>query len=156
MNLIYRKAQAADLSILISLLYQDELGAQREKPNSIFIDKYKEAFQKIDSDPNHYLMVVEQNKKMIGTCHLTLLPSLTYCGSTRMQIEAVRVLEECRNQKVGEWMIKQAITYGQSKGAYIIQLTTNCQRESSIKFYERLGFKASHVGFKLISTKIKK
>jgi ribosomal protein S18 acetylase RimI-like enzyme len=77
------------------------------------------------------------------------MPSLTFTGQTRMQIEAVRILKQYRGQKIGEWMMREAIKYGKSKGASIIQLTTNKQRISAKSFYERLGFVASHVGMKM-------
>jgi ribosomal protein S18 acetylase RimI-like enzyme len=66
-----------------------------------------------------------------------------------MQIEAVRVHEEQRGKKIGEWMIKEAIKYGISHGASIFQLSTNNQRPDALRFYKKLGFKPTHVGMKL-------
>jgi len=94
-------------------------------------------------------MVVELNSKIVGTCHLTIIPSLTFLGSTRMLIEAVRVSENYRGQKIGQWMIKSSINYGKSKGASIIQLTTNKKRIDAKRFYEHLGFEATHEEMKL-------
>jgi ribosomal protein S18 acetylase RimI-like enzyme len=94
-------------------------------------------------------MVVENGGKIFGTCHLTIMPSLTFTGSTRMQIEAVRVHSNNRGQKIGEWMITEAINYGKYSGASTFQLSTNKQRSEAIKFYEKLGFKATHEGMKL-------
>ena len=95
------------------------------------------------------MLVVELNSKIVGTCHLTIIPSLTFLGSTRMQIEAVRVSENYRGQKIGQWMIKSAIDYGKSKGASIIQLTTNKKRIDAKRFYEHFGFETTHEGMKL-------
>ena len=83
-NLIHRKARITDLPRLIELLLEDELGATRESKSSEVYANYTKAFHKIDSDSNQYLMVVENNKNIIGMCHLTLIPSLTFMGSTRM------------------------------------------------------------------------
>jgi ribosomal protein S18 acetylase RimI-like enzyme len=94
-------------------------------------------------------MVVENKDEIIGTCHLTIMPSLTFIGSTRMQIEAVRVADKYRGQKIGSWMFDQAIAYAKSMGVAIIQLTTNKKRRQAKKFYEKLGFEASHEGMKL-------
>lgn len=94
-------------------------------------------------------MVVELENKIIATCHLTIMPSLTFNGSTRMQIEAVRVSEKLRGHKIGEWVINQAIEYAKSKNVKIIQLTTNIKRPKAKIFYERLGFEPTHVGMKL-------
>ncbi len=149
-TLTYRKASVDDLNAIIALLLEpDELGQIRESLAETLDPRYIEAFHHIDNDPNHYLMVVELEQKIIGTCHLTLLPSLSFHGSTRLLIEEVRVAQKYRRQKLGEWMMKEAIAYGREKGASIVQLTTNKKRPRAKQFYERLGFEASHEGMKL-------
>lgn len=148
MNLIHRKARIVDLPRIIELLLEDELGQTRESKSSELDENYIKAFYKIDSDPNQYLMVLEQGDEMIGTCHLTIMPSLTFIGSTRMQIEAVRVAGKYRGQKIGSWMFEQAIAYAKEQGVSIIQLTTNKKRPKAKHFYEKLGFEASHEGMK--------
>jgi ribosomal protein S18 acetylase RimI-like enzyme len=148
--LTHRKATINDLSTIVNLLLKDELGKTRENQQSVLLEEcYINAFQAINIDSNQYLMVVKSGDEIVGTCHLTIMPSLTFMGSTRMQIEAVRVSEKYRGQKIGEWMMDVAINYGKSKGASIIQLTTNKKRERAKHFYEKLGFKASHEGMKL-------
>ena len=149
-QLSQRKATIDDLKSIISLLLEDDLGKTREYLDQEMDKRYVEAFYKIESDPNQYLMVVLNNKEIIATCHLTLIPSLTFKGSTRLQIEAVRVSQKWRGKKIGEWMMQAAIEYGKSHGASIIQLTTNKQRLKAKAFYERLGFEATHEGMKLI------
>jgi ribosomal protein S18 acetylase RimI-like enzyme len=148
-NLNFRKATFNDLEPIIALLLEDELGQTRELHKANLDQRYIDAFEKINNDPHHYLMVVERGTEIVGTCHLTLIPSLSFIGSTRLQIEEVRVSEKYRGQKVGTWMIEAAIAYGIDRGAKIVQLTTNKKRERAKIFYERLGFKASHEGMKL-------
>jgi N-acetylglutamate synthase-like GNAT family acetyltransferase len=148
-NLTCRKARIADLSSLIELLLEDELGQMRESRSTELDENYIKAFHKIDSDPNQYLMVIENGDEIIGTCHLTIMPSLTFIGSTRMQIEAVRVAGKYRGQKIGSWMFDQAISYAKEHDVSIIQLTTNKKRPKAKNFYEKLGFEASHEGMKL-------
>jgi N-acetylglutamate synthase-like GNAT family acetyltransferase len=148
-DLTHRKARIADLLHIIELLLEDELGSTRESKSSALDENYFQAFHKIDSDPNQYLMVVENGDEIIGTCHLTIMPSLTFVGSTRMQIEAVRVSGKYRGQKIGSWMFDQAISYAKENDVSIIQLTTNKKRTKAKHFYEKLGFEASHEGMKL-------
>ncbi len=149
MSLTHRKAKLDDLPRLIELLLEDELGQTRESKSSELDENYIKAFHKIDSDPKQYLMVVENGDEIIGTCHLTLMPSLTFIGSTRMQIEAVRVADKYRGQKIGSWMFDQAISYAKEHDVSIIQLTTNKKRPQAKHFYETLGFEASHEGMKI-------
>ncbi len=148
-NLTHRKAIVTDLPHIIALLLEDELGQTRESKSSELDGGYIKAFHKIDSDPNQYLMVVENENEIIGTCHLTIMPSLTFIGSTRMQIEAVRVAGRYRGQKIGSWMFDQAISYAKENDVSIVQLTTNKKRPKAKHFYENLGFEASHEGMKL-------
>jgi ribosomal protein S18 acetylase RimI-like enzyme len=148
-KLTHRKATINDLRTIINLLLEDELSQTRESKKPDTNKAYINAFHKIDTNANQYLMAVENGSEIVGTCHLTIMPSLTFTGQTRMQIEAVRVLEKYRGQKIGEWMIREAIQYGIANGATIIQLTTNKKRTAAKTFYEKLGFEASHEGMKL-------
>ena len=148
-QLTHRKATIHDLRPIIHLLLDDTLGKTREELGSIIDKRYIDAFHRIDADPNQYLMVVNLDNEIVGTCHLTIMPSLTFTGSTRMQIEAVRVSATHRRQKIGEWMMNAAIDFAKSNYISMIQLTTNKQRPRTKQFYERLGFEATHEGMKL-------
>ena len=148
-SLTYRKAVINDLNAIVNLLLEDELGQTRESKKPELNQNYVDAFHRIDDDLNQYLMVAESNREIVATCHLTIMPSLTFTGATRMQIEAVRVAEKYRGKKIGEWMMNAAITYAKSKGATILQLTTNKKRLRTKNFYEKIGFEASHEGMKL-------
>jgi N-acetylglutamate synthase-like GNAT family acetyltransferase len=147
-NLTYRKASSLDLRHIVELLIEDELGQGREHLGDELDHRYIKAFEFIDADPNQYLMVVEMDGKIVGTCHLTIMPSMTFTGSTRMQIEAVRISSAMRGQKIGQWMIERAFEYAKERDASIIQLTTNKKRPRAKSFYEGLGFEATHEGMK--------
>lgn len=148
-KITHRKAKITDLPYLIRLLLEDEFGQTRESKSAELDENYIKAFHRIDSDLNQYLMVACNSNEIIGTCHLTIMPSLTFIGSTRMQIEAVRVAAKYRGQKIGSWMFEQAILYAKEHDVSIIQLTTNKKRPKAKNFYEKLGFEASHEGTKL-------
>ncbi|MBU6338636.1 MAG: GNAT family N-acetyltransferase [Rickettsiales bacterium] len=147
-KLIFRKAEEKDLLQIVTLLADDILGKNRENLENI--GSYKKAFDEISSDKNNFLAVVEFENKIIGTCHLTLMTSLTMKGSKRMNIEAVRVSNEFSNQGIGSWMMKKAIEFAKNNNVKIVQLTSNKERHDAHRFYERLGFIASHKGMKLV------
>jgi GNAT superfamily N-acetyltransferase len=86
---------------------------------------------------------------IIGTLHLMFLPSISYQGGLRAQVESVRVDRGSQNKGIGSEMMKWAIQRAKEEGAYIVQLTTHKSREDAHRFYERLGFKGSHLGMKL-------
>jgi ribosomal protein S18 acetylase RimI-like enzyme len=148
-TLTHRKATLTDLATIIELILEDDELAQGRESQNVHDQRYVDAFDKINADPNHYLMVVERGTEIVATCHLAVIPSLSFIGSTRLQIEEVRVRKKYRSMKIGKWMIKAAIAYGIEHGAKIVQLTANKKRVRAKSFYDKLGFKASHEGMKL-------
>ncbi|MGI9542400.1 MAG: GNAT family N-acetyltransferase [Cyclobacteriaceae bacterium] len=144
-----RKATSADLSAIVKMLADDPLGAKREHFRDPLPKAYHEAFEAIDGDPNQALMVAEIEGAVVGTFQLTYIPYLTYQGSWRVQIEAVRVHSDHRGQGLGKQLFEWAIEQAKEKGAHVLQLTTNKQRPDALAFYKSLGFVASHEGMKL-------
>lgn len=145
-----RPAIREDVPAIVSMLADDELGKTREDFQDPLPQDYNQAFSKISKDPNQELMVVVDNRdKVIGTLQLSLIPYLTYRGGTRAQIEAVRIHRDYRGQGIGKIVFEWCIARAQAKGAHVVQLTTDKKRPEAIRFYEELGFRASHEGMKL-------
>lgn len=142
-----RRATADDVPALVSLLADDPLGAQRESPGEPAV--YREAFDRIDADPNQYLVVAECSGRLVGTLQLTVVPGLSRRGSTRALIEAVRVHSDARGDGLGSRLIQWAIEEARNQGCVLAQLTSDATRIEAHRFYERLGFEASHLGFKM-------
>lgn len=144
-----RSATASDLPTVVALLADDALGATREEAGAGADPAYREAFAAIQHDPRNDLIVAEQDGEVIGVLQLTIIPSLQYEGGTRAQIEGVRVAKAHRNRGVGHTLVKEAIARARSMNCRLVQLTTNKQRRRALRFYESLGFNASHEGMKL-------
>lgn len=147
--LVFRKAQPKDVAKIVAMLADDELGKQREQNTNPLPDSYIQAFQKINSDPNQELIVVEVDDEIIGTLQLTFIPYLTYQGGIRSQIEAVRIKKEKRGSGIGEQLFEWAISRAQERGAHVLQLTTDKKRPDALRFYEKLGFISTHEGMKM-------
>lgn len=148
-NLNFRLATIADLPQIVEMLADDFLGKQRERFESPLPESYLRAFEEIDHDENNELVVVEQNGEIVGTLQLTFIPSISFQGGKRAQIESVRVAAIARGQGIGKKMFEWAIEQAREKNCRMIQLSTNNDRADAQRFYENLGFKASHVGMKL-------
>ena len=103
----------------------------------------------IQDDPNNELTIVERDGAIVGMLQLTFIPYLTYKGSWRCLIEGVRIKEEFRGKGLGTQFFQWAIERARERKCHIVQLTSDKQRNDAIRFYENLGFKASHEGFKL-------
>lgn len=148
-TLLFRRATIQDLPAIVRMLADDELGSQREIYKNPLPETYIRAFNEIDADKNHELLVAELNGDVVGTLQLTFLPSISYQGGLRSQVESVRVDSTLRSKGIGAKMMRYAITRAKERGAYLMQLTSHESRTAAHRFYERLGFKKAHVGMKL-------
>ena len=135
--------------MLVQLFADDPLGAEREDASEPLNPAYISAFEAISSDPNNELVVIESDGRLVGTLQLTFLPNLTRLGSWRCQIEGVRIHGDFRGQGLGTQFFEWAIDRAKQKGCHLVQLTSDKRRPEALKFYERLGFQATHAGFKL-------
>ena len=149
MNLDFRQAVKSDIASLVSLLADDDLGVSREDISMPLNQSYLDAFLNIEQDPNNELTVVQHNGELVGMLQLTFIPYLTHTGSWRCLIEGVRIAKEYRGQGLGSRFITWAIERAGEKNCSIVQLTSDKQRPQALKFYESLGFQATHEGFKL-------
>ena len=137
-EVIFRIATRADLPSIVRLLADDDLGSQRERNEDPLPDTYYSAFEEINQDSNHELVVTERNGEVIGTLHLMFLPSISFQGGLRAQIESVRIDSRYQSQGIGSEMMKWAIERAKARGAH--------------RFYERLGFKGTHLWMKVSLT----
>ncbi|MEU1901856.1 GNAT family N-acetyltransferase [Nocardiopsis dassonvillei] len=140
------RARAEDVAAIVAMLADDELGARREDPGNL--TPYLAAFEVIDADPHQFLAVARRGDRVVGTLQLTFLPALSHRGATRAQVEAVRVHSDVRGGGLGTDLLAWAEEEARRRGAAMLQLTSDASREDAHRFYERLGYTASHVGFK--------
>jgi GNAT superfamily N-acetyltransferase len=141
-----RPATQNDVPAIVAMLADDPLGARREQPGD---PAYLAAFTALAADPRQLLVVAEQDGAPVGTLQLTFIPGLSRRGATRAQIEAVRVWADRRGSGLGQELVRWAIDTARERGCVLVQLTTDNSRTDAHRFYERLGFQASHVGMKL-------
>jgi ribosomal protein S18 acetylase RimI-like enzyme len=148
-DMIFRSATQSDLPAIIALLADDDLGRQREDVTLPLNQNYQDAFAAIERDPNQLLVVVELQGGLAGCFQLSFIPGLSRGGVWRAQIESVRVAASHRGHGLGRQMFEWAIAECRSRGCGLLQLTTDKSRKDARRFYESLGFTASHEGMKL-------
>ncbi len=144
-----RKATKDDLEAIVAMLANDPLGSTREDASLPLASAYVDAFHAIESNPNQLLVVATADEDVIGTLQLTFLPGIARTGLWRGQIEAVRIAKAFRSSGLGQHMFEWAIAQCKARGCRLVQLTTDTSRPDAQRFYERLGFEASHIGYKL-------
>jgi ribosomal protein S18 acetylase RimI-like enzyme len=147
--MIIRQARREDIPPIVAMLADDALGATRERYQDPLPQPYWDAFNAIDADPNNRLLVAEENGAVVGCLQLTFIPSLSRLGAERAQIESVRIASSQRGSGLGRRLIEEAIAQARTHGSKLVQLTTDKARTDARRFYESLGFTATHEGMKL-------
>jgi len=142
-----RPAELGDVPAIVAMLADDQLGAQRESLDDLA--PYLAALERLAADPDQHLVVAVREGRVVGTLQLTIIPGLSRRGATRSIIEGVRVHADERGSGLGTQLIEWAVDESRRQDCQLVQLTSDQTRTEAHRFYERLGFTASHVGFKL-------
>jgi GNAT superfamily N-acetyltransferase len=148
-SLTIREAREADLPALIALFATDPLGGHGDTIEPSAFPNYLAAFHAIKTSPDQTLYAAELNGEVVGTFQTMVTTSLTGRGSSSLIIEAVQTRDDMRGQGIGARMIEYCIADARQRGVRLVQLTSNAARKDAHRFYERLGFKPSHLGFKM-------
>ena len=145
MSVVFRLAEAGDVPAIVALLRDDALGQARE---GLEIGDYIAAFEQMQSEGHNHLIVGERGGRIVATYQLTFIRGLSLRAARRAQIESVRVAGDMRGQQIGEAMMADAETRARTAGCTLMQLTMNATRTDSARFYQRVGFTPSHIGYK--------
>lgn len=145
--LALRDARRDEVPVIVAMLADDILGGAREQVDDL--PPYYDAFEAIARDPNNRLLVAEVDGKIAGCLQLTFIPGLSRGAAWRAQIESVRIAADARGGGFGRRMIEAAIALARAQGCKLVQLTTDKKRGDALRFYEGLGFAATHEGMKL-------
>jgi GNAT superfamily N-acetyltransferase len=144
-----RVARRKDIPALMALFAADDLGGHGDTTDPAALPAYEAAFKRISANPCETLYVAELGREIVGTFQTTLLTSMTARGSSNLVIEAVQTNADMRGRGIGAAMVRHAIEQGRAAGVRLVQLMSNSMRTDAHRFYVRLGFKASHIGFKM-------
>ncbi|HYN96712.1 MAG TPA: GNAT family N-acetyltransferase [Pilimelia sp.] len=143
-----RPATADDVPALTALSRAPPRACEGWGGGVLLLAPYRRAFAAVDADPAQLLLAVTHDTDVVGTAQLTEIPGLSRGGTTRLQVEAVRVRADLRGRGIGAAVFTWAVEEARRRGCGLVQLTTDTRRPEAHRFYERLGFTASHVGFK--------
>ena len=149
-KLHFRNAELADLPALVAMLADDVLGAAREDASLPLDPGYAAAFAAIRANANLRLIVAVLDGRAVGTLQLVFVPGLARKGAWRGYIEGVRIAGDLRGQGLGDALVRWAVEQCRAQGCNSVQLTTDVSRADAHRFYERLGFKLTHKGYKLV------
>jgi len=145
-SITIRRARHDDVAAIVAMLADDHLGRARERLEHPLPASYREAFERLDADPNITLVVAEEAGRVVGSLQLCILPGLSSQGASRGLIEDVRVASDRRSRGIGEQLVQWAVSEARARGCRLVELLTHQTRVDAQRFYERLGFAKSHVG----------
>lgn len=143
-----RPARRDDVGAIVALLAEDDIGGSIDTGAAADLPLYEAQFDRIADSATEFLFVAEVDGRVVGTFEIVIARSLPYRAATRCILEAVQVHPAMRGQRIGEAMVLRAMEEGRARGADVMTLTSNAKREAAHRFYERLGFERSHVGFR--------
>ncbi len=146
---LLRRATREDLPAIVALLRDEPPGTRQGQAGSALASGYLAAFEAIERDPDCELLVACRGAQLIGTMQLDYTPGLSRQGAWRATIETLRLAPGERSRGTARAMIEWAIARGRSRGCRIVQLGSDRSRVQAHRFYERLGFVASHLGMQL-------
>jgi ribosomal protein S18 acetylase RimI-like enzyme len=149
-DLVFRPAQRSDLQCIVALLADDDIGRSREDASVPLNSRYIEAFDALQRDPNQLLAVLVVGGAVVGCVQISFIPGLSRLGIWRGQIESVRIASSSRGEGLGRRLLEWAIGECRNRGCGLVQLTSDKARHDARRFYESLGFRASHEGMKLV------
>lgn len=148
MTVSFRRARRADLPALVALIADDPVNGWREQAGEPIAPGYVAAFAAIEADPNNLLVVGERDGEIVATAQISFVPTLAQQGATRAIVEGVRVSSTLRSQGIGEALLRHMEGLARERGCPAVQLTTSHARVDAHRFYERIGYKHHHKGFK--------
>jgi GNAT superfamily N-acetyltransferase len=145
--MIIRDAGPGDLEAVIALLDEDAIREVSE--NYSDLTPYAEAMAEIVAADHSTVLVGELDGEVVATAQVTWQRRMMYGAGLVCQIESVRVASRLRGQGLGGELIGWIVDDARGRGCARVELTSNAARAGARRFYERLGFRASHIGMKL-------
>lgn len=128
-----RNARAGDLIRLLELYAQ--LG-----PNPIPAEPPQALWEKILAQPNHYILLAEENGRVVSTCTLTIILNLTHAGKPYALVENVVTDKAFRGRGFASACLARARELAAQAGCYKIMLLTGSKKEQTLRFYENAGY----------------
>lgn len=144
-DVVFREAAEDDIAVVVDLLSDDILGARREKAE---LDVYRQSFRKMQDEAGNHLIVGVLNEEVVACYQITFISGLSLSAAKRAQIEGVRVASGHRGKNIGALMMADAENRARAADCTLLQFTSNKARNNAHRFYDRMGFTPSHIGYK--------
>lgn len=93
----------------------------------------------LDSPENRCVMVADADGEAVGMCTVQMVVSTAEGGLSGL-VEDLVVREDFRNEGLGRKLLFAVREWAFGKGATRLQLLADCDNESALSFYRRMGW----------------
>ena len=133
-----REARENDLLPLLRLylhLHEERVPEESERLRAVW--------QSILQDPNHHLIVCEEDGKLVSSCVCVVILNLTRNVRPYALIENVVTHPDYRKRGLASACLDYAKEIVQRENCYKIMLLTGAKDESTLNFYRKAGYNSS-------------
>jgi GNAT superfamily N-acetyltransferase len=152
-NILIRPAHEGDLDGILKL-YRELEGAYEvadgpAEPTLPTLEDYRIMFREILSDQNQVIMVAESKDVLVGTVTLVVVPNLGHRGCPWAALDNLVVMPDWRGHGIGTSLVEAVSNLARQRGCYKLVLSSNIRRTDAHRFYRRLGWRLTHLGFEI-------
>lgn len=130
-----REAVKDDLNGLLTLYMQ-----LHDNPFPDIDDRINSIWDSIISDPNHHIIVAEEDGMIVSSCVCVIIPNLTRGQRPYAFIENVITDEKWRKKGLATACLNYARDIAVNENCYKMMLLTGSKEQSTLDFYERAGY----------------
>ena len=96
---------------------------------------------------NHQIIIIEENKNILGTGTLFIEDKMTYGGCKMGHIENILIDTNYRGKRLGECLVKYLLNVAKENKCYRVDLTCNKELE---KFYKKNKFTKNQISMSIL------
>lgn len=136
--MIIRKAKNKDAYELRTLYFEHLTSFPPKEEQDMVL--WESLLDKFEKDDNMYLLVAEEDGKVVSSVQMAVIESLTHNVSPFAVIENVVTHNDHRNKGYASALLQKASEIAKELGCYKLFLETGSNKESTLNFYRKNGF----------------
>ncbi|HEV2427496.1 MAG TPA: GNAT family N-acetyltransferase [Acidimicrobiales bacterium] len=145
MSVVVRGVERHEVSAAVRVIEAGSLHPGAESPDDVV--PYWAAVEETRAAGGDVLVAVDAGE-VVGVAQVVVFAHLQRTGGRCAEVESVHVRADRRGEGIGAALLARAEALARERGCYRIQLTSNVVRTDAHRFYGRLGYEPTHVGFK--------
>ena len=133
-----RKATGSDAQDIKELYFEHLTSYPPEEEQDM--ELWSSLLDKFEEDRNMYLLVAEEDGKIVSSVQMAIIESLTHNVRPFAVVENVVTHMDYRKKGYASALLQEASRIAKERRCYKIFLETGSNRESTLNFYKNNGF----------------